>query len=251
MSRHNRPNAPPPKAPEPKVADAPAPVAPPAENDLQAQIAAQMAAAEASRGAVGAVEGADSSIQVTEPSNDPAGASPDGEDAEEGDETSPRISKPLDPALFAGLDPADFTETPTMESFSAALGLVTPVWFPDLEKFALIEALPSEGGAFFATRLANGEPLLAHLDAMRLRKVAQAQGNLVTLHVSPNIDPTLAEAFGATPKASEPKAARFKVWSHGSLQCDGTTYLPGEALPFSAARIAALGIQHLAVPIED
>ena len=150
MSRHNRPAQPPPKAPEPKVADAPAPVAPPAENDLQAQIAAQMAAAEASRGAVGAVEGADSAAPVTEPSSDP-----------------------------------------------------------------------------------------------------EAQGNLVTLHVSPNIDPTLAEAFGATPKAPEPKAARFKVWQHGSLQCDGTTYLPGEALPFSAARIAALGITHLAVPIED
>ena len=158
MSRHNRPNAPPPKAPEPKAADVSAPAVPPADDDLQAQIAAQMAA------------------PVTEPSSDPAGASPDGEDAEEGDET---------------------------------------VGAPD----------------------ASSEP--------------SAPGNLVTLHVSPNIDPTLAEAFGATPKAPEPKAARFKVWSHGSLQCDGTTYLPGEALPFSAARIAALGIQHLAVPIEN
>ena len=176
MSRHNRPAQTPPKAPEPKAADASAPAVPPAENDLQAQIAAQMAAAEASRGAVGAVEGADSSIQVTEPSNDPEDASPDVEDAEEGDET---------------------------------------VGAPD----------------------ASSEP--------------SAPGNLVTLHVSPNIDPTLAEAFGATPKAPEPKAARFKVWQHGSLQCDGTTYLPGEALPFSAARIAALGIQHLAVPIEN
>ena len=99
MSRHNRPNAPPPKAPEPKAADVSAPAVPPADDDLQAQIAAQMAA------------------PVTEPSSDPAGASPDGEDAEEGDET---------------------------------------VGAPD----------------------ASSEP--------------SAPGNLVTLHVSPNIDPTLA-----------------------------------------------------------
>lgn len=176
MSRNNRPNAPPPKAPEPKAADASAPAVPPADDDLHAQIAAQMASAEAPQRAAGAVEGADSAAPVTEPSSDPEDASPDGEDAEEGDET---------------------------------------VGAPD----------------------ASSEP--------------SAPGNIVTLHVSPNIDPTLAGAFGATPKASEPKAARFKVWSHGSLQCDGTTYLPGEALPFSAARIAALGIQHLAVPIED
>ncbi len=165
MSRHNRPAQTPPKAPEPKAADAPAPIASPADDDLHAQIAAQMASA----------EGAASNV-ATETPSDPADASLDGDVAE-------------------------------------------------------------DGGAAASAPDAPSEP--------------PAPNNLVTLHVSPNIDPTLAEAFGATPKAPEPKAARFKVWSHGSLQCDGTTYLPGEALPFSAARIAALGIQHLAVPIED
>lgn len=51
--------------------------------------------------------------------------------------------------------------------------------------------------------------------------------------------------------AVESRPVRFKLGGLGTLQCDGVTYLPGEALPFSAARIAALGIQHLAVPIKD
>lgn len=134
MSRNNRPQQPPPKAPEPKAAEAP-----PADDDLQSQIAAQMAAAEAA------------SDSPAEAPSVPVDASPVAEDAE-----------PV-------AEPATSQDEPS-----------------------------------------GDEPAVA----------------------------------------VESRPVRFKLGGLGTLQCDGVTYLPGEALPFSVAQLERYGIEHLAVPVE-
>ncbi len=50
---------------------------------------------------------------------------------------------------------------------------------------------------------------------------------------------------------AKPSAPRFKVWDHGSLQCDGVAFAPGEELPLSAEQIAAYGIGDVVVLIEE
>lgn len=72
-------------------------------------------------------------------------------------------------------------------------------------------------------------------------------GKVVRLSVAKGADPALAEAFAPPPPASR----RFKLGGLGTLQCDGVVYHPGDALPFTEARLVALGILHLAVPVED
>ena len=74
-----------------------------------------------------------------------------------------------------------------------------------------------------------------------------ADGRVVRLSVSMGPDPVLAEAFAPPPAA----ARRFKLGGLGTLQCDGVVYHSGAALPFTEARLVALGILHLAIPVED
>lgn len=53
-------------------------------------------------------------------------------------------------------------------------------------------------------------------------------------------------------KAPAPKpAARFRVWAHGALHCDGVVFAPGEELPLTAEQIEALALGPVAVRIEE
>ena len=53
-------------------------------------------------------------------------------------------------------------------------------------------------------------------------------------------------------KAQAPKpAARFRVWAHGALHCDGVVFAPGEELPLTEAQVEALALGQVAVRIED
>lgn len=66
-----------------------------------------------------------------------------------------------------------------------------------------------------------------------------------------SVEPEPVEAVAVPEVApvpvSMPSSPRFVLGGLGTLQCDGVTYHPGDALPFSVAQLAALGIAHLAV----
>lgn len=57
----------------------------------------------------------------------------------------------------------------------------------------------------------------------------------------------VAEPVVTPEPVSVPSSPRFVLGGLGTLQCDGVTYHPGDALPFTSAQLAALGITHLAV----
>lgn len=51
----------------------------------------------------------------------------------------------------------------------------------------------------------------------------------------------VAERVAPTPAPVTVEQPRFRVWPHGSLQCDGVTFQPGEEVPLTEAQIAAYG----------
>ena len=60
------------------------------------------------------------------------------------------------------------------------------------------------------------------------------------------------ESAPSAGKAQAPKpAARFRVWAHGALHCDGVVFAPGEELPLTEAQVEALALGQVAVRIED
>ena len=50
----------------------------------------------------------------------------------------------------------------------------------------------------------------------------------------------VAQPVAIQPAAQAAKPARYRVWAHGSLQCDFGTFQPGQEVP---AKVAALGLQ--------
>jgi hypothetical protein len=59
-----------------------------------------------------------------------------------------------------------------------------------------------------------------------------------------------APSAGKAPAAPKP-AARFRVWAHGALHCDGVVFAPGEELPLTEAQVETLALGQVAVRIED
>lgn len=60
------------------------------------------------------------------------------------------------------------------------------------------------------------------------------------------------ESAPSAGKAPAPKpAARFRVWAHGALHCDGVVFAPGEELPLTEAQVEAFALGQVAVRIED
>lgn len=51
--------------------------------------------------------------------------------------------------------------------------------------------------------------------------------------------------------AAKSNSARFRVWAHGALRCDGVRFAPGEELPLSEEQVLALNLGPVAERIVE